>query len=105
MPLTPRTLPTRLGAEDKLIDVYLFSLTVFQVLNVLGGLAIASEVLNEPLFGIAPLLARQILAALTVLVGVFAALWRHDGKSLWSWLWVTVRFRRLPRDLPPLTRS
>ena len=27
MTLIPRTLPTRLGAEDKLIDVYLFSLT------------------------------------------------------------------------------
>ena len=97
MPLTPRTLPTRLGSEDKLIDVYLFSLTVFQVLNALGGLAIASEVLNEPVFGVVPLLARQILAAFAVLVGVFAAFWRHDGKSLWSWLWVTVRFSRLPR--------
>jgi hypothetical protein len=28
---------------------------------------------------------------------VFAGFWRHDGKSLWTWLWVTVRFRRLPR--------
>ena len=97
MALIPRTLPTRLGAEDKLIDVYLFSLTVFQVLNVLGGLAIASEVINEPVFGSVPLLARQILAAFAVLVGVVAAFWRHDGKSLWSWLWVTVRFRRLAR--------
>jgi len=97
MPLIPRTLPTGLGAEDKLIDVYMFSLTVFQVLNVLGGLAIASEVLNEPLFGIAPVLARQILAAFAAVVGVCAAFWRHDGKSLWSWLWVTVRFSRLPR--------
>jgi hypothetical protein len=97
MALIPRTLPTRLGAEDKLIDVYLFSLTVFQVLNVLGGLAIASEFLGEPAFGVAPLLTRQVLAAIAVVVGVFAAFWRHDGKSLWTGLWVTVRFRRLPR--------
>jgi hypothetical protein len=48
-------------------------------------------------FAVAPPLARQILAAIAAMVGVFAAFWRHDGRSLWTWLWVTVRFRRLPR--------
>src|SRR5919199_4742523 len=97
MPLPPHTLPTRLGAEDKLIDVYLFSLTVFQVLNVLGGLAVASEVLNEPILGVVPLPARQMLAALASLTGIVAAFWRHDGRSLWAWLWAILRFSRLPR--------
>src|SRR5919199_6875227 len=97
MPLPPHTLPTRLGAEDKLIDLYLFSLTVFQVLNVLGGLAVASEVLNEPILGVVPLPARQMLAALASLTGIVAAFWRHDGRSLWAWLWAILRFSRLPR--------
>jgi hypothetical protein len=97
MALIPRTIPTRLGADDKLVDAYLFSLTVFQVLNVLGGLAIASELFNGSEFSLLPLLVRQVLAAAAVVVGVFAGFWRHDGKSLWTWLWVTVRFRRLPR--------
>ena len=97
MPLLPRTLPTRLGAEDKLIDVYLFSLTVFQVLNVLGGLAVASEVLNEPILAVVPLPARQVLAGLAGVTGVVAAFWRHDGRSLWAWLWAILRFSRLPR--------
>jgi len=97
MPLLPRTLPTRLGAEDKLIDVYLVSLTVFQVLNILGGLAVASEVLNEPILGVVPLPARQVLAALASLTGVLAAFWRRDGRSLWAWLWTILRFSRLPR--------
>jgi hypothetical protein len=92
-----RTLPTRLGAEDKLVDAYLFSLTVFQVLNVLGGLALASELFHGSEFSLLPLLARQGLAAVAVIVGVFAAFWRHDGKSVWTWLWVAVRFRRLPQ--------
>ena len=96
MPMLPRTLPTRLGAEDKLIDVYLFSLTVFQVLNVLGGLAIASELLNGPEFSPLPLPVRQVLAAAAAVIGVFAGFWRHDGKSLWTWVWVAVRFSRLP---------
>jgi hypothetical protein len=96
MPLLPRTLPTRLGAEDKLVN-YLFSLTVFQVLNVLGGLAVASEVLTEPILGVVPLPVRQILAALASLTGILAAFWRHDGRSLWAWLWAIVRFSRLPR--------
>ena len=97
MIVVPRTLPTRLGAEDKLIDVYLFSLTVFQVLNVLGGLAVASEVLNEPILAVVPLPARQVLAALAALIGIFAAFWRRDRRSLWAWLWAVVRFSRLPR--------
>src|SRR2546426_2924219 len=91
-----RTLPTRLGADDKLIDVYLFSLTVFQVLNVLGGLAVASELFNGSEFSLAPLLVRQVLATAAVVIGVFAGFWRHDGKSLWTWVWVAVRFSRLP---------
>jgi hypothetical protein len=97
MALIPRTLPTHLCADDKLVDAYLFSLTVFQVLNVLGGLALASELFNGSEFSLLPLLARQVLAAAAAGVGVFAGFWRHDGKSVWSWLWVTVRFRRLPR--------
>ncbi len=97
MALIPRTLPTRLGAEDKLIDVYLFSLTVFQVLNVLGGLALASELFNGPEFSLFPLPVRQVLAGAAVFIGVFAGFWRSDGKSLWTWLWVAVRFSRLPR--------
>ena len=97
MPLLPRTLPTRLGAEDKLIDLYLFSLTVFQVLNVLGGLAVASEMLNEPILGVVPLPARQLLAALAVLIGIFAAFWRRDSRSLWAWVWAILRFSRLPQ--------
>ena len=97
MPLLPRTLPTRLGAEDKLIDLYLFSLTVFQVLNVLGGLAVASEVLTEPILGVVPLPARQLLAALAVLIGIFAAFWRRDSRSLWAWVWAILRFSRLPQ--------
>jgi hypothetical protein len=97
MPLVPRTLPTRLGSEDKLIDVYLFSLTVFQVLNILGGLAVASELLNGPALGLAPTSVRQVLAALAVGVAVLAAFWRRDGKSVWSWLLVALRFGRLPR--------
>ena len=96
MPMLPRTLPTRLGVEDKLIDVYLFSLTVFQVLNVLGGLAVASELFNGSEFSLLPLLVRQVLATATVVIGVFAGFWRHDGKSLWTWVWVAVRFSRLP---------
>ena len=60
MPAMPRTLPTRLGADDKLIDVYFFSLTVFQVLNVLGGLAVATELLNGSEFSSLPLLVRQV---------------------------------------------
>jgi hypothetical protein len=91
-----RTLPTRLGADDKLIDVYLFSLTVFQVLNVLGGLAVASEFLSGPERNSLPLLVRQVLATTAVVIGVFAGCWRHDGKSLWTWVWVAVRFSRLP---------
>jgi hypothetical protein len=97
MPLIPRTLPTRLGAEDKLIDVYLFSLTVFQVLNILGGLAVASELLNGPALGLAPMPLRQVLAALAVGIAVLAAFWRRDGKSVWSSLWVALRFGRMPR--------
>jgi hypothetical protein len=97
MPMLPRTLPTRLGADDKLIDLYLFSLTVFQVLNVLGGLAVASELLNGPELTLLPLPVRQVLAAGAMVIGVFAGLWRHDGKSLWTWLWVALRFSRLPR--------
>src|SRR5918911_5263220 len=97
MPLLPRTLPTRLGAEDKLIDAYLFSLTVFQVLNLFGGLVVASEVLNEPILAVIPLPVRQALAALAVLGGLGAAFWRHDGKSVWAWLWAIARFSRLPR--------
>ena len=97
MPMLPRTLPTRLGAADKLIDVYLFSLTVFQVLNVLGGLAVASELFNGPEFSPLPLLIRQVLASAAVAIGVFAGFWRHDGRSLWAWVWVALRFSRLPR--------
>ena len=97
MTVVPRTLPTRLGAEDKLIDVYLFSLTVFQVLNVLGGLTVASEVLNEPILAVIPLPARQVLAALAGLTGIVAAFWRGEGRSLWAWLWAILRFSRLPR--------
>jgi len=97
MPMLPRTLPTRLGADDKLIDVYLFSLTVFQVLNVLGGLAVASELFNGPEFSLLPLPARQVVATAAMAIGVFAGFWRHDGKSLWTWLWVALRFSRLPR--------
>jgi hypothetical protein len=97
MPLIPRTLPTRLGAEDKLIDVYLFSLTVFQVLNLFGGLVVASEILNEPIVAVIPLPARQVLATLTVMGGLFTAFWRHEGRSLWAWLWTIARFGRLPR--------
>ena len=97
MPLLPRTLPTRLGAEDKLIDLYLFSLTVWQALNLLGGLAVASEVLTEPILAVVPLPARQVLAALAGLTGVVAAFWRRDGRSLWAWLWAILRFSRLPR--------
>ena len=92
-----RTLPTHLGAEDKLVDCYFFSLTVFQVLNVLGGLAIVSEVLNEPMLAVVPLPARQVLAGLAGLTGVVAAFWRRDGRSVWAWLWAVVRFSRLPR--------
>jgi hypothetical protein len=94
----PRTLPTRLGAEDKLIDVYLFSLTVFHVLNILGGLAVASELLTEPILGVLPLLVRQVLAAAAALVGLVAAFWRLDGKSVWAWGLIALRFRRLPRQ-------
>lgn len=97
MPMLPRTLPTRLGADDKLIDVYLFSLTVFQVLNVLGGLAVASELFNGPEFSLLPLPVRQVLAAAAMAIGVFAGFWRHDGKSLWTWVWLALRFSRLPR--------
>jgi hypothetical protein len=97
MPPVPRTLPTRLGAEDKLVDVYLFSLTVFQGLNILGGAAVASEVLTGPALEGVALPVRQVLAGLAASGGVFAAFWRHDGKSLWTWLWVGLRFSRLPR--------
>src|SRR5882724_6652554 len=96
MLMLPRTLPTRLGAEDKLIDVYLFSLTVFQVLNVLGGLAVASEFLNGPEFSLLPLLVRQVLAFAAVVTGIVGGFWRYEGKSLWTWVWVAVRFSRLP---------
>jgi hypothetical protein len=97
MALIPRTLPTRLGAEDKLVDLYVFSLTVFQVLNILGGVAIAAEVLQEPVLNGIPLLARQILAVIAVLGGAGAAFWRHEGRSVWAWLWTMARFSRLPR--------
>jgi hypothetical protein len=95
--VVPRTLPTRLGAEDKLIDLYLVSLTVCQVLNVLGGLAAACEVLSEPILAVVPLPVRQVLAALAILTGIVAAFWRHDGRSLWAWLWAILRFSRLAR--------
>jgi len=97
MAMVPRTLPARLGADDKLVDLYLFSLTVFQVLNVLGGVAVGSELLNGPEFSLLPLVACPALASAAVAIGVFAGFWRHDGKSLWSWLWVALRFSRLPR--------
>ena len=53
--------------------------------------------LDEPAFSVIPLPIRQILAATAIVVGVFAGFWRHDGKSLWTWLWAAVRFSRLPR--------
>ena len=97
MPLISRTLPTRLGAEDKLVDLYVFSLTLFQVLNILGGVPIAAEILTARSLAAVPLTARQVLAAIPLLVGVWAAFWRHDGRSVWMWLWVAARFRSLPR--------
>jgi hypothetical protein len=97
MTLIPRTLPTRLGAEDKLIDLYVFSLTVFQALNVLGGLAVAAELLQEPMLDGIPLPPRQVLAIVAVLTGTAAAFWRHGGSSIWGWLWTAARFSRVPR--------
>jgi hypothetical protein len=100
-----RTLPTHLGTEDKLIDCYFFSLTVAQALNLLGGGAIGTELLNEPGLGVMPLVLRQALAGAAVLLGLVAAFWRIDGASLWTWLLVAVRFTRLPRwavTRPPL---
>ena len=97
MALIPRTLPTRLGAEDKLIDLYVFSLTIFQALNILGGLAVAAELLQEPALSGTPLPVRQVLGVAVVLLGVGAAFWRHDGRSIWTWLWTALRFSRLPR--------
>jgi hypothetical protein len=97
MTLIPRTLPTRLGAEDKFIDLYVIGLTFFQVLNALGGAAIAWEVLaDQGLAGI-PLGIRQVVAASAVLIGVWAAFWRHEGRSVWAWLWRAGRLTRLPR--------
>ena len=97
MPMTSRTLPTRLGAEDKLVDLYLIGLTLFQVLNLLGGAAIAIEILEEPAFSGVPVGVRQVLAGVALLTGVWAAFWRHEGRSVWSWLWMAARFGRLPR--------
>ena len=97
MPMTSRTLPTRLGAEDKLVDLYIIGLTLFQVLNLLGGIAIAIEVVEEPAFSGVPLGVRQVVAGVALLVGVWAAFWRYEGRSVWSWLWMAARFSRLPR--------
>src|SRR4051812_44759477 len=97
MTLIPRTLPTRLGSEDKLVDLYVIGLTLFQVLNILGGAAVAVEVLEEPALSGLPLVAREGLAALAVGAGAWAAFWRHEGHSVWTWLWLAARFSRLPR--------
>jgi hypothetical protein len=97
MALIPRTLPTRLGAEDKLVDLYVIGLTLFQVLNILGGAAVAVEILEEPALSGVLLTARQGLAALALVAGACAAFWRYEGHSVWAWLWMAARFSRLPR--------
>ena len=38
----------------------------------------------------------MLVGLLSGCAGVFAGFWRHDGKSLWTWVWVAVRFSRLP---------
>jgi hypothetical protein len=95
MPLTPRTVPTHVRAADKLVDLGVLSLTATQGLNVLGGGLLGFELLVDA-SGL-PLAARQALAVAAVLLGLLGAFWRIDGKSLWTWLLITLRYARFPR--------
>ena len=97
MSLVPRTVPTGLGTDDKLIDLTLLSLTVFQGLNLLGGAVVAVDVLTDVLFDPIPLLARQIVAGLALAAGALNAFWRIDGRSPWTWLVTTARYARRRR--------
>jgi len=98
MALFERTVPTGLGAEDKLIDLTLISLTVSQALNLIGGAAMAADLLTDALFEPIPLPAGQIVAGLVLLVGAIGAFWRIDGKSPWTWLAAAYRYSRRQRQ-------
>src|SRR5918911_3671442 len=95
MALTTRTVPTHLGAEDKLVDLGLLSLSAPQALNLVGAGLLAFELLADAP-GL-PLVLRQILAALAIALGLLGAWWRIDGKSPWTWLLVGLRYARFPR--------
>ena len=95
MALGIRTVPTHLHAVDKLVDLGLLSLSATQALNLVAGGLIAFELLvDAPAL---PLLLRQVVAALAVALGLLGAFCHVDGKSLWSWLLVGLRYARFPR--------
>jgi len=71
--------------RDKLIDVYLFSLTVFPGPQRPGRSGGRIRVLNGPEFSLLPLLVRQVLAFAAVVTGIVGGFWRYEGKSLWTW--------------------
>ena len=44
-----------------------------------------------------PLPLRQVLAVAAIILGLLGAWWRIDGKSVWTWLLVGLRYARFPR--------
>ena len=95
MALGARTVPTHLRAQDKLVDLGLLSLSATQALHLVGAGLVAFELLVDAP-GL-PLLLRQVLAAVAIVLGLLGAWWRIDGKSVWTWLLVGLRYARFPR--------
>src|SRR5918911_2749860 len=96
MALHIRTVPTHLRAEDKLVDLGLLSLSAPQALNLVGAGLVAFELLADAP-GL-PLVLRQVLAGVAIMLGLLGAWWRIDGKSPWTWLLVLLRYARFPRQ-------
>jgi hypothetical protein len=97
MALTTRTVPTHLHTADKLVDLGLLSMTATQALNLVAAGLLALELLTDA--PALPLPVRQLLAALVfVVLGQLGAFCRVQGKSLWAWLLVLLRYIRFPRQ-------
>ena len=95
MALGARAVPTHLRAQDKLVDLGLLSLSATQALNLVGAGLVAFELLVDAP-GL-PLVLRQVLAVVAIVLGLLGAWWRIDGKSVWTWLLVGLRYARFPR--------
>jgi hypothetical protein len=95
MPLVPRTVPTHVRTEDKVIDAGLVSLTFWQGLTLFGATGLAAELLLDAPGLPWPL--RLVLAAAAVVFGIAGTFCRIDGKSLLTWLLVGLRYAGFPR--------